>query len=131
MTKVAIPVTDIHNAIHIRTGRAPYFAVFNVVNNSFRFERRVENPHALKQHRHGHGPHKGQASDEHRIQNHARSLQVIGECDYLLAVAVGPYMKQALQRRGIKHVKFKKSDGDTADDFMHAFMKAKEDQNWS
>ena len=130
--KVAIPVNGPEEEITIRTGRALYFVVYklDLDEKSYYRLRLDENLHGWKHHHnedhdhaHGHGHGKGNHRDEEKqLQNHLYSLDVIGDCDYLLAVAVGPVMKKALEQLNIQHIKFKKKDGQKAPDFLETLL---------
>ena len=122
--KVAVPVSGKNNTVFIRTGRAPLFAIYSIDGNQFRFVRHEKNPNAGKHHHHG-GP-KPEHTDEHHINSHVHHLRVIEDCDALLAVAVGPNMKKALNRLNIEHVKFKKKDGERAEDLVRNFIDMRE-----
>lgn len=126
--KVAIPVDDPQETIQVRTGRALYFAVYSIQEDTFKRERLEDNPHGQKHHHdhqgedeESHESHR-HGSGKHRLNNHIESLKSIKDCDYLLAIAVGPYMKEALKQLGIQHIKFKKKDGTRAEDFVRTFL---------
>ena len=126
--KVAVPVDDSEQTVQIRTGRAHYFAVYNIDNGTYTLDRLEDNPHGQKHHHDHHEEenHSSSASGEQaearRLNNHLQSLRAIEDCDYLLAIAVGPYMKKALEELDIEHIKCKKKDGNYAVDLVQKFL---------
>ena len=112
--KVAVPVSGENLEIFTRTGRAPFFAIFECDENGCKFLELRENPHA-KEHEHDHGHHH-EAHSEEEINHHHSHVKAarLGECKYIVCRALGPNMKDAVLREGIIPVMIKKSDGENA-----------------
>lgn len=118
--KIAVPVSAQERQIHARTGMAPYFAVY--VDGTFTELRPNAHAasHAQEGHGNGHGHgHGGAESPEpyskEEVEHHRQDLGNLQDIDVILTRAVGPNMKEALESVGIKVVKIRKADGDTAD----------------
>ncbi len=142
--KVAVPVNDENLEIFVRTGRAPYFAVFEFDGNDFKLVDLRENPHAKEhEHDHHHGPAHGRGQgkglnrkgaglgmgrhDEddfvpeeeysaEEVNHHQRHLKAarLDECKYLVCRALGPNMRDAVEKLGIQVIRVRKADGQTA-----------------
>ena len=112
--KIAVPVSGENLEIFTRTGRAPYFAIFEFDGNEFKLIDLRENPHA-KEHEHEHGHHH-EGHNEDEINHHHSHVKAanLGECKYIVCRALGPNMKEAVIREGITPVMVKKSDGENA-----------------
>lgn len=120
--RVAIPVKDESLEIFIRTGRAPYFAIFTIEDGRYQFEGLRENEHAKD---HAHEEDNGsrhEAHTEKEIEHHRRQMQNLKDCDAVLVRAVGPNMRDALKREGLRVVQFRPKDGDRATDLVEKFM---------
>jgi len=110
--KIAVPVYDESLKIFTRTGRAPYFAIFEFDGNEFKLVDLRENPHA-KEHEHGHHHEKHSEEEINHHHSHVKAAK-LGECKYIVCRALGPNMKEAILREGITPIMIKKSDGDNA-----------------
>ncbi|MEO1942645.1 MAG: NifB/NifX family molybdenum-iron cluster-binding protein [Campylobacterales bacterium] len=115
--KVAVPVEGENLKIVTRTGRAPFFAIFEVEPEGVQFLELRENGHAREHvgEEHGKGtpePHTEQEIEHHR--HHLKKVQ-LGECKYILVRGLGPNMRDALSREGITPIKISKKDGERAD----------------
>jgi predicted Fe-Mo cluster-binding NifX family protein len=114
--KVAVPVEGESLQIVTRTGRAPFFAIFEVGPEGVQFLELRENGHAREHAGEGHQespePHTEQEIEHHR--HHLKAAQ-LGECKYILVRGLGPNMRDALQREGIIPIKISKKDGERAD----------------
>jgi len=110
MTKVAVPVEGENLKIFTRTGRAPYFAIFEFDKKNFKLVSLNENSHSKEQDHH----HEKHTEDE--IKHHHRHLKTsnISDCNYIIVRALGPNMKDALDLAGIKPIKVSKEDGEYA-----------------
>ena len=111
--KIALPVYGENLEIFTRTGRAPYFAIFEFDGNEFKLVALNENTHA-KEHEEGDNHQEEHTSDE--VEHHHKHVKAskIADCDYIVVRAIGPNMEEALKKAGVKIIKVKKSDGDNA-----------------
>ena len=112
MIKIAVPVEGENLKIVTRTGRAPYFAIFELDGGKFKLINLNENTHS-KEHNHNH--HKEQHTDD-EVKHHHRHLKTskISGCNYIIVRALGPNMKDALNLASIKLIKVSKKDGEYA-----------------
>ena len=112
MIKIAVPVEGENLKIFTRTGRAPYFAIFEFDKEKFNLISLNENTHS-KEHAHDHH-HEEHTDDE--VKHHHRYLKTskISDCNYIIVRALGPNMKDALDLAGIKPIKVSKKDGEYA-----------------
>ena len=111
--KIAVPVSGEDLTIFTRTGRAPYFAIFEFDGSEFKFLKLNENTHA-HEHEEEHSHQEEHTADE--IEHHHKHVKAskISDCDYIVVRALGPNMQDALKLEGIKIIKVRKSDGDNA-----------------
>jgi len=114
--KVAVPVSGENLEIFTRTGRAPFFAIFEFDGNEFKLLGLNENTHA-HEHEEGHG--NGHHQEEHsadEVEHHHQHVKAskIEDCDYIVVRALGPNMADALKLAGVKPIKVSKKDGDNA-----------------
>ncbi|AZV46104.1 dinitrogenase iron-molybdenum cofactor [Nautilia sp. PV-1] len=119
--KIAVPVEGENLVIVTRTGRAPYFAIYEFDGNEFKLVGLNENTHAGEhehEHEHGHDHKEEHTADEveHHHQ-HVKASKVDG-CDYIVVRALGPNMKDALEMAGVKTIKVSKKDGNTAPEVL-------------
>ncbi len=112
--KIAVPVSGENLEIFTRTGRAPYFAIFEFDGNEFKLLGLNENTHA-KEHEKEHEHHQEEHTTD-EIEHHHKHVKAskIEECDYIVVRALGPNMEEALKKAGIKIINVRKSDGDNA-----------------
>jgi len=112
--KIAVPVEGENLKIVTRTGRAPYFAIFEFDGKDFKLISLNENTHAKEEHEHEEGHQEEHTEDEVLHHNkHVKASKVDG-CDYVVIRAVGPNMKDALKMEGIKIIQVRKKDGENA-----------------
>jgi len=115
--KIAVPVEGKNLKIVKRTGQAPFFALFD----DTAFERIVEAPsgHAHDEHDddHDHG------DDEEHIKGHGKSLTNLENVDMMLVQAIGPHMKEAVERAGIVIKKIREKHGDVAGEAVTNYLK--------
>jgi len=110
--KIAVPVSGDNLEIFTRTGRAPYFAIFEFDGNEFKLVDLRENPHAKEHDDHHH--HEAHTEDEiNHHHSHVKAAR-LGECKYIVCRALGPNMKEAILREGITPIMISKKDGDNA-----------------
>ena len=119
--KIAVPVSGENLEIFTRTGRAPFFAIFEFDGDNFKFLELRENGHA-KEHEHGHDHHH-EAHTEDEINHHHSHIKAanLGECKYLVCRALGPNMKDAVLREEITPIMVRKNDGDNALEVLEKF----------
>jgi len=125
--KIAVPVEGENLKIVTRTGRAPFFAIFEFDGDDFKLLELRENTHA-KEHEEdehnrggegrglGHGSGHHEEHSEKEIEHHHQHLKLakLNECRYLLHRALGPNMKDAVKKVGMIPIKVSKKDGDDA-----------------
>ena len=111
--KIAVPVSGENLEIFTRTGRAPYFAIFEFDGNEFKLIGLNENTHA-HEHEHEHNHQEEHTADE--VEHHHKHVKAskIEDCNYIVVRAIGPNMEEALKKAGVKIIKIRKSDGDNA-----------------
>ncbi|MEO1959215.1 MAG: NifB/NifX family molybdenum-iron cluster-binding protein [Nautiliaceae bacterium] len=109
--KIAVPVKDESLEIVTRTGRAPYFAIFECDENGCKLLSLNENTHA-QEHEHEH--QEEYTADE--VAHHHRHVKAskLSGVDYIVVRAIGPNMEDALKMEGIKIIKVSKKDGEKA-----------------
>ncbi len=117
--KVAVPVSGENLEIFTRTGRAPFFAIFEFDGENFKLLGLNENTHANEhdeeEHTHGNGAHQEEHTED-EVEHHHKHVKAskIEDCDYLIVRAVGPNMEDALKLAGVKVIKVRKKDGEQA-----------------
>ncbi|MDY0327902.1 MAG: NifB/NifX family molybdenum-iron cluster-binding protein [Arcobacteraceae bacterium] len=120
--KIIIPVDSDKKTIFKRTGRAPFFVIFE---NDKLIEVK-ENLHALSHedddndHEHHHEEH----SDK-EVAHHREDILELQGCDVILAQAVGPNMHEALESIGIKIQKISRVDGEDVYEVVNKFLEGK------
>jgi predicted Fe-Mo cluster-binding NifX family protein len=117
MVRIAVPVEGENLRIVTRTGRAPYFAIFQFDGERFQLEKLTENTHA-KEHREGEGHQEAHTEEEIAHHHHHVKASQLGECQFIVVRAVGPNMREALKREGIKIVKVSQKDGEYAPEVL-------------
>jgi len=114
--KIAVPVEGESLTIVKRTGQAPFFALFDDAV----FDRIVEAPsgHAHDEHEddHDHG------DDEEHIKGHGKSLTNLESVELMLVQAIGPHMKEAVDRAGITIKKIREKHGHRADEAVKNYL---------
>jgi predicted Fe-Mo cluster-binding NifX family protein len=112
--KIVVPVDQDKQTIFKRTGRAPYFAIYNDLT---RIETQL-NPHAAS---HSDDAHHEEHSHE-EVNHHKQDIDNLRGCDVILAQAVGENMQIALQEIGLSIQKISRVDGVTADEVVNKFI---------
>ena len=116
--KVAVPVSGESLEIVTRTGRAPFFAIFEFDGNEFKLLGLNENTHSHEhEEEHGHGnEHHQEKHTQDEVEHHHKHVKAskIEDCDYIVVRAVGPNMEDALKLAGVKLIKVRKKDGENA-----------------
>lgn len=108
--KVAVPVEGDNLSIVTRTGRAPFFAIFEFDGENFELLGLNENTHA-GEHEHEHDHQEEHTADE--VEHHHKHVKAsrVDDCDYIVVRALGPNMADALEMAGVKVVKVSKKEG--------------------
>ncbi len=118
--KVAVPVNGEALEIVTRTGRAPYYVIFEVNGNDIKFIELRENLHA---HEHDHdGQGHEEEYSEAEVLHHRNQLKNIGDTNAIIVRGLGPNMKGALEREGTRVIRASKKDGDKADELVKKFF---------
>ena len=149
--KIAVPVHDEGLEIFVRVGRAPWFAIFEdetfqeLRPNNHTHIHDHEGGHHNGGHGHGGGAGRGHGhgkehghgfGSEHfhadeepmdtysaeEVELHRKDLDNLSDIDTILARAVGPNMKEALELSGIHVVKIRKKDGEKADEVVRGYL---------
>jgi predicted Fe-Mo cluster-binding NifX family protein len=121
--KIVVPVDTDKSTIIKRTGRAPFYAIYeNETAIAY-----IENQHAKEEeeeedHRHGHGHEGGAHHHEGEGNHHRKDVANLRGCDVILAQAVGEQMKEALEHAAIKIVKLSKYDGTHANEVVANYL---------
>jgi len=119
--RIAVPVEGENLKIVKRTGEAPFFALFN----DTLFEKIVAAPrgHGDDHHDHEH------LDDEAHVKSHGKSVASIADCGTILVQAIGPHMKEAIERHEITIVKIRQKEGEYAPEAVENFLKGQADEN--
>jgi predicted Fe-Mo cluster-binding NifX family protein len=128
--KVIIPLHKDKKTVFVRSGRAPLFGVYliNPDDKSFELIKTVINDHhhhhgdGEGHHGNGHGHGNHHEHDHEHNQEHKKQLQPLSDCDYILTLALGPHMKQALISLDIEPVMLKQSEVKTVEDAINKFL---------
>jgi len=120
--KIAVPVSGKGLKIVTRTGRAPFFAIFQLEGGNFKFLELRENGHAREHKEESH--HNSVQPEPHtpeEIEHHYQHLREAGleECQFIVVRGLGPNMRSALERAGVKIVKVSKQIGDMAPEILN------------
>ena len=120
--KIAVPVEGENLKIVTRTGRTPFFAIFEYDGNEFKLIGLNENTHAIE-HEHEHGHQEEHTADE--VEHHHKHVKAskVDDCNYIVIRAIGPNMEDALEKAGVKIIKVSKKDGEYA---MEVLKKVKD-----
>jgi len=117
--KIVVPVSGENLEIVTRTGRAPYFAIFEFDGNEFKLIGLNENTHAHEhEEEHEHGHQEEHTQDE--VAHHHKHVKAskIEDCDYIVVRAIGPNMEDALKLAGVKVIKVRKNYGEKASEVL-------------
>ena len=119
--KIIVPVDNDKSTIIKRTGRAPFYALYEedmlleYIQNQHAMEEEEEHHH--HEHEHGHEHHEHGGGNHHR-----KDIAKLQGCDVILTQAVGEQMQSALKSVGIKIQKLSKHDGATATEVIEKFL---------
>jgi predicted Fe-Mo cluster-binding NifX family protein len=119
--RVAVPVEGDSLEIVTRTGRAPFFAIYEFDGNEFKLLGLNENTHAGEhEHEHENGHEHAEEHTADEVEHHHKHVKAsrVDDCDYILVRALGPNMKDALEMAGVKVVKISKKDGEKAPEVL-------------
>jgi len=116
--KIVVPVDNDKKTIFKRTGRAPFFNIYE----DLKLVDSMLNSHA--QEHDGDHNHSHEHSDEHEhAHDHKKDVQNLVGCDVILAQAVGEHMKEALESINLNIMKLRKDDGVTSEEVVEKFLK--------
>ena len=116
--KIVVPVDTDKHTIYKRTGKAPFF---NIYDNEQLIDTIVNN-HAYSHYDEDDHDH---TSSEENVEHHRQDIQNLKGCDIMLAQAVGENMAKALELIGLKVQKISKVDGDKAMKVVVKFLSHK------
>ncbi len=118
---IALPINEDGSKIVVRTGRAPFFGIYklDLQKSEIEYIEKIENGHSIEE-LEGVGHHEQHTETE--IEHHRKFVRALKKCDYLLALALGPNMRDALLREGVKVKLYKKKDASTPDELLKLFM---------
>lgn len=116
--KIAVPVEGESLKIVLRTGQAPFFALFE----DAQFDRLVEAPKSGHGHHDHDDHHEHHNDDEAHIQGHGKSLGNLGGVELMLVRMIGTHMREAVDRTGIKIKKIREKHGDFAADAVKNYL---------
>lgn len=116
MIKIAVPVDSDKETIFKRTGKAPFFAIYE---DDTRVDL-IVNKHALAHQ--DEEKHTHEASEE-EVEHHRQDIQNLKGCSIILAQAVGENMQKALHSIGLEIQKISKVDGTTASEVVDKYLK--------
>ncbi|MDY0117221.1 MAG: NifB/NifX family molybdenum-iron cluster-binding protein [Sulfurimonadaceae bacterium] len=111
--KIIVPVDSDKSTIVKRTGRAPFYAIY---------EENIPTKYVENEHGHGDHDHDHDEEDHHHDaeggNHHRKDVAKLEGCSVILVQAVGGQMKEALEQMNIKMLKLSKYDGETADEVV-------------
>ncbi|MFA6685102.1 MAG: NifB/NifX family molybdenum-iron cluster-binding protein, partial [Arcobacteraceae bacterium] len=96
--KIIVPVDSDKKTVFKRTGRAPFFAIFED-DNLIEIK---ENLHALSHENEDDNKHHHEKHSSDEVAHHREDILELEGCDVILTQAVGPNMQEALESIGIK-----------------------------
>ena len=73
----------------------------------------------------GHGEEAMDTYSAEEVELHRKDLANLADVNVMLARAVGPNMKEALELSGIEVVRIRKKDGNRADEVVRGYLQAK------
>ena len=117
--KIAVPVDTDKKTIVQRTGRAPFFAIYE--DDKLLDVVEVASGEGHHGHENGHDEHVHEDDEEH-VQGHKKDIMGINGCDVVLFQMIGEHMREAIESLGIKLKKIRKKDGSTADEVVKNFL---------
>lgn len=125
--KIAVPVYEDGLRVYRRTGRAPYFAIFE--NEDFSELRK--NIHAYAHEKIEIKQLDGQikkveAKEEYsqkEIEKHKKDFALLQDCDIILAMALGKNLTQALALLELKTAKINNKENKIAKQVVDNFLK--------
>jgi len=120
--KIAVPVKDDSLEIATRTGRAPFYAVFEAIENKINLLELRENLHS---HEHYHDDANDMSEEKYtqeEVEHHRNQLKNLSDVDLILVRGLGPNMKGALELENIKVILISKQDGNKAGDVIKKYI---------
>ncbi|MDY0321231.1 MAG: NifB/NifX family molybdenum-iron cluster-binding protein [Arcobacteraceae bacterium] len=119
--KIIVPVDSDKKTVFKRTGRAPFFAIFED-DNLIEIK---ENLHALSHENEDDNKHHHEKHSSDEVAHHREDILELEGCDVILTQAVGPNMQEALESIGIKIQKISRVDGDDVYEVLNRFLVGK------
>ena len=113
--KIAIPVKDESLEIYPRTGKAPYFAIFNDSTFSHLIKNLIEE--------HEHESEKDPSIDH--VEFHRKQVQALGHIDAVLVVLIGKHIKKAFEEKNIQVFEFPQNNIKNAKELLQAYLDSK------
>ena len=113
--KIVVPVDTDKHTIYKRTGKAPFF---NIYDDEQLIDTIINN-HA---HSHDHEDEHSHTNSQEDVEHHRQDIQNLKGCDIMLAQAVGANMAKALELIGLQVQKISKIDGDKAIEVVVKFL---------
>lgn len=111
--KIAIPVKDKNLEIYPRTGKAPYFAIFN--DSSF--------SHLVKNIAEEHEDETNPSIDH--VEFHRKQVEALGNVDVVLVVLIGKHIKKAFEEKNIQVIEFPQNNFKNAKELIQAYLDKK------
>ncbi len=125
--KIAVPVHSNELKIYQRTGRTPYFAIFEDENFSeLRINVHADAHEEIEAVQPDGKIKKVEVKEEYsqeEIEKHRKDFALLQDCDILLAQALGKNLTQALALLKLKTAKISKKDGEFANEVVEKFLK--------
>lgn len=112
--KIAIPVKDNILEIFPKTGKAPYFAIFNDSNFSHLVKNLVEEE-----------AEDQNSTHEDHIAFHKKQIEQLGDIEAVLVVLIGKHLRKAFEEKNIQIIEFPQNDFKNAIDLLQAYLKSK------
>ena len=110
--RIAVP-TDDQNSISAHTGRCAGFLIYSIEGNQAKREEYRENTAGHHNH-HSHGEH----AEAHHHHDHRGMIELLRDCDTVIAVGMGPRLISDLEAEGIKVIFTHETDAAKAADAL-------------
>ncbi|OSS43106.1 hypothetical protein DESAMIL20_214 [Desulfurella amilsii] len=113
--KIAIPVKDESLEIFPKTGKTPYFAIFNDSTFSHLIKNLVGN--------HEHEDEESTSIDH--VEFHRKQVETLGDIDAALVVLIGKHIKKAFEEKDIQVIEFPQSNFKNAKELLQVYLNSK------
>lgn len=120
--KIAVPVKDDSLEIVTRTGRAPFYAIFEAIDNKINLLEIRENLHSHEHHHDDSNDISEEKYSQEEVEHHRNQLKNLSDVDLILVRGLGPNMKGALELENIKVIRISKQDGNKAGDVIKKYI---------